>query len=554
VITVVLTGMAAAIWWIEVRRPERDPRIAAPATPIPAPRESPNPQPSPAALAPKAQTKAVDDPGDLLAGLTAKVGPTAGAAALGAVKQGPADAGQMRVIRRHDVTGLVASVSRDSQTVLSGCRDGAFVLWELAGGAERARVQIKGWCLACALAPDGRHAILGNAHGVAALWDLVEQRELMPMPGAVVAEFSSDGAWALTGYRDHTLRLWDVRAAKELRVLEGHRGPIRGVAIAFDKRWLLSSDHAGHVILWDAERGMALRKLHQGGPAVPCVRFSPSARRALTTSDDHRIRVWDVLRGEMLHELHGHKAFVLSADFSPDGQWIASSASVQDPTVRVWDVLGAVQIAQWEDHTDAVYKTVFTDERHLLSASNDQTIRLWRLPLWDGPDAPRAWALRPRAAVTPQPAAAALSNSRAAQLAELDRLERRRQTTSATDWKLDNELRHLYAILGDEARSLHYCDAMFRYSQLDGYLVLILKGGSRTDFASGRKRLLDLARRYPQYRFLGAACRIAAGDLALAENDVAGARECFDVVAAIAGPEPELAGYRALARKRLGSP
>jgi WD40 repeat protein len=67
---------------------------------------------------------------------------------------------------------------------------------------------------------------------------------------------------------------------------------------------------------------------------------------------------------------------VVSCAFSPDGR-LALSAS-EDQTLRLWDVATGETLRTFEGHTDAVYGCAFSpDGRLALSASTDGTLRLW---------------------------------------------------------------------------------------------------------------------------------------------------------------------------------
>jgi hypothetical protein len=68
------------------------------------------------------------------------------------------------------------------------------------------------------------------------------------------AAFSPDGTRVVTGFRDHTARLWDAASVKEVAVLRGHDGPLESAAFSPDgKRVVTTSDQTARV--WDASTG-----------------------------------------------------------------------------------------------------------------------------------------------------------------------------------------------------------------------------------------------------------------------------------------------------------
>ncbi len=62
--------------------------------------------------------------------------------------------------------------------------------------------------------------------------------------------FSPDGTRVLSGGNDRTLRLWDVETGKELRCYNGHKGVVLGVAFSPDGKRALSGGHDGTMRLW----------------------------------------------------------------------------------------------------------------------------------------------------------------------------------------------------------------------------------------------------------------------------------------------------------------
>jgi hypothetical protein len=190
--------------------------------------------------------------------------------------------------------------------------------------------------------------------------------------------FAPDGRKALSGGADGSVRLWDTHTGKELRRFDGHAGPVWAVVYSPDGRRALSGGFDARVRLWELASGREVRRFDGHTDYVRGVAFAPDGRRVLSGGDDRTVRLWDADTGKELRCLRGHDHYVFGVALSGDGGR-ALSASL-DRTVRLWDVEKGEEIRRFTGHTDTVLGVAFCpDGRHALSASTDRTLRLWDL-------------------------------------------------------------------------------------------------------------------------------------------------------------------------------
>ena len=194
--------------------------------------------------------------------------------------------------------------------------------------------------------------------------------------------FSPDGKTVASASWDNTLRLWDPKSGKCLKILKGHTNSVNGVCFSPDGKTLASCSGRGSfwsdysIRLWEPKSGKCLRTLQGHTHFVSCVAFSPDGKTLASTASDHTVRLWEPKSGKCLHTLKGHTDWVLKVCFSPNGNTLASAS--RDKTVRLWGPKSGKCLKILQGHTSRVKGVCFSpDGKTLASASSDYTLRLW---------------------------------------------------------------------------------------------------------------------------------------------------------------------------------
>ena len=131
----------------------------------------------------------------------------------------------------------------------SGSDDNTIRLWDVATGAETARLEGHSDAVhALCLLPDGRLAS-GSDDKTIRLWDVATGAETARLEGhssAVTALCLLPDGRLASGSWDKTIRLWDVATGAETARLEGHTRPVQ--------RPVPAAGRAARLGLWTTRR------------------------------------------------------------------------------------------------------------------------------------------------------------------------------------------------------------------------------------------------------------------------------------------------------------
>jgi WD40 repeat protein len=210
-----------------------------------------------------------------------------------------------------------------------------------------------------AFSPDGRRLIsAGGSDNRATLWEAGsdaaggwragrQRHTLSGHRGTIYAVgFSPDGARAVTGSFDTTLRLWDVATGQQIGAdMTGHTEKVRALAVHPKDGRIVSGSMDGEIRVWDGAKGNSVGRLDNQGTVVGALAFAPSGERLVSGTAgpaNYHVFVWDGTRltgteTKPTRVYTGHNNIVLAAAISPDGRWAATGGGV-DYEIHIWDV------------------------------------------------------------------------------------------------------------------------------------------------------------------------------------------------------------------------
>ena len=297
--------------------------------------------------------------------------------------------------------------SADGATIASGAKDRTIRLWNAENGHELSLLVEGGETVTgVQLSPDGATLISASGNrfrevmdkmafgaaggrlpshepgaGLVLLWDL-KSKFGWPLErhsravGAVAIDAAAERV--VTGSEDGSVRVWDARNGRQIRLLTGNTSAIRSVTVTPDGQTVASGSKDGSIRVWAVESSTPPSVFSGHTSEVTGLALSADGRVLISVSPDRTVRFWDVAAGQP-SAVADDNLLETAVAISPDNSFAITAS--YDHVLRIWDVSGRRQVHELKGHTGPVWGVAISRDGGLaLSVSEDGTVGLWDLP------------------------------------------------------------------------------------------------------------------------------------------------------------------------------
>ncbi|KAI8053980.1 WD40-repeat-containing domain protein [Syncephalis plumigaleata] len=184
--------------------------------------------------------------------------------------------------------------------------------------------------------------------------------------------------WFASGAGDRTIKIWDLASGTLKLSLTGHISSVRGLAVSNRHPYLFSAGEDKMVKCWDLEYNKVIRHYHGHLSGVYSLAVHPTLDVLVSAGRDAVARVWDMRTKQSIHVLTGHTNTVASVRTQAvDPQIITGS---MDSTIRLWDLAAGKTMSILTHHKKSVRALELHPREFTFASGSADNIKQWKFP------------------------------------------------------------------------------------------------------------------------------------------------------------------------------
>ncbi|EPE04702.1 pre-mrna-splicing factor prp46 [Ophiostoma piceae UAMH 11346] len=184
--------------------------------------------------------------------------------------------------------------------------------------------------------------------------------------------------WFASGAGDRTIKIWDLVSGQLRLTLTGHISTVRGLAVSPRHPYLFSCGEDKMVKCWDLETNKVIRHYHGHLSGVYTLALHPTLDVLVTGGRDGVARVWDMRTRSNIHVLAGHTGTISDVQCQEaDPQVITGSL---DSTVRLWDLAAGKSSGVLTHHKKGVRALTVHPTEFTFASASAGSIKQWKCP------------------------------------------------------------------------------------------------------------------------------------------------------------------------------
>lgn len=175
---------------------------------------------------------------------------------------------------------------------------------------------------------------------------------------------------------DNVIRLYSIKTAKEIKVLEEHQAGVKAIGYSPKRNIFVSGDQDGFNIIWDTKTNRRIKTLDKHAWVIKDIVFSRRGKILATGSWGwgKTLRLWNPMTGELLHGMESGEVNDIAFSFDAS---VVASGSLDTGLIHIWDTGTGDLLHTFETGMEHVLALEFWGKERMLVCGGTDGLQLW---------------------------------------------------------------------------------------------------------------------------------------------------------------------------------
>ncbi len=296
---------------------------------------------------------------------------------------------EFKQLEGHAAAVKALLISPDGYTLASGSADGTILLWEFLTG--KIITEFKGHTdeiNGLAFSSDSNFLASASSDRTVRIWDCENAKHFRTIDGGCsvsAVAFGKSGKTVLSGGDDHLIRIWNMADGKLVKTLKGHEGSVVSLLMQTPKRLegepepeskLVSSARDRTMRIWDLKTARELLVIVRDLGDSDALAGTRNGKFLACAGTNNTIRIFETAGGKEMFTGPGHQAGITSIALAPSTRHLASAAT--SGAIRLWDASSGKELRAWSSPEAGELVLAFApDGRTLACGNGTDAVRFW---------------------------------------------------------------------------------------------------------------------------------------------------------------------------------
>lgn len=175
----------------------------------------------------------------------------------------------------------------------------------------------------------------------------------------ISGRFDPTGRYVFAGSQDYSVWRFEVANGTKTEFVLPEKSWVRGLAFDSTGKTLVTAGYDGRLVWWpvEAEKPEPIRVVDGHKGWARAVAVSPDDSLLASVGNDLLVRLWNMGDGQLVREMPGHESHVYNAVFHPEGEHLATGDLMGN--LIDWDVQTGKQLRTWKAESLIKYDKTF---------------------------------------------------------------------------------------------------------------------------------------------------------------------------------------------------